>query len=274
MNSYSPKDYWSRLAEEYALLDEGALAPVLHPQAPFWFNELIDELQFHALRRAISLAKLSPGSHVLDVGCGTGRWVRRYEDMGFFATGLDATLRMLDLASQRRTRASLIAGSVYQLPVADSVFDCVSDITVIQHIPTALQHQALRETMRVLKPGGHLILVELTRGEGSHVFPRRPQEWIQEVTSCNGKLISWFGQEFLPLDRFFVRLAQFAYKKGSFSGGNAGSQRSSSWNASRVRRVYWALRHVTAGVSTWIDPIVGEICPADFATHGVFVFQK
>jgi hypothetical protein len=45
---YSPKDYWSNLAEGFESMDRSGFAPVLHPQAPSWLNEAIDALQFRA----------------------------------------------------------------------------------------------------------------------------------------------------------------------------------------------------------------------------------
>ena len=49
MNEYSPREYWTELAENYAGEDAKGLAPVLHPDAPQWFNRMIDGLQFRAL---------------------------------------------------------------------------------------------------------------------------------------------------------------------------------------------------------------------------------
>jgi len=56
-----------------------------------WFNHAIDNLQSGALRRALSIAEISPGSRILDVGCGTGRCVRRFGELGFSPIGVDAT---------------------------------------------------------------------------------------------------------------------------------------------------------------------------------------
>ena len=181
MRIYSPKDYWANLAQKFASVDAEGLAPVLHPDSPSWFNHLIDDLQCRAVRRAVAVAAIPAGARILDVGCGTGRWVRRYQQLGFRVTGVDATLAMLHVARAHGTAAALIAGEAYRLPFADSRFDAVSDITVTQHIPTHLQRQALGEMMRVVRPGGHLILMELIRGQGAHIFPRKPQDWIEEA---------------------------------------------------------------------------------------------
>ena len=84
---YSPKDYWSSLADGFDSMDASGFAPILHPFAPSWFNKFIDDLQFRALRRALALASIQPGARFLDVGCGTGRWVRRYGELGFSVVG-------------------------------------------------------------------------------------------------------------------------------------------------------------------------------------------
>jgi len=275
MSAYSPKEYWTSVADDFRSADADGFAPVLHPGAPAWFNRLIDKLQFRAVRRALALAEIPRGSRILDVGCGTGRWLRRYQELGFRATGVDATPGMLGLAKERGTTASLIAGEATCLPFADAEFDCVSDITVVQHIVRPLQPQALREMVRVLKPGGRLILMELIRGEDAHVFPRSPHDWIQLAESLGARPIGWFGQEYLLLDRFFVRVIRaLTERNGSRADAEAAPVPASSQHSTSARRMFWAMRGLTAPLSAWADPVAEKICPARFATHGVFMFRK
>ena len=273
---YSPKEYWAGLAEQYDSIDSSGLAPILHPGAPSWFNEAIDHLQFRALQRAIAIAKLSPGARFLDVGCGTGRWVRRYQELGFSAVGVDATIGMLRIARSHRTTCPLAASLAYNLPFSNNVFDCISDITVVQHIPYSLQPETLREMVRVLKPGGRIILFELIRGAGLHIFPREPQDWIREVESCGAKLLGCFGQEYFFADRLFVRLAQkLSGRKGSDAGYvQAISHNSSSVKNSLTRRLYWQMRRIIVPFSVWLEPVFTNIFSASTATHAVFVFRK
>jgi SAM-dependent methyltransferase len=279
---YSPKEYWSSLANDGDSPDASGFAPILHPLAPAWFNRLIDNLQFLALRRALTLAAIAPGARFLDVGCGTGRWVRRYEELEFSAVGMDATIGMLQIARAHDTRSPLITGLAQSLPFSNAAFDCLSDITVVQHIPYELQSRALQEMVRVLRPGGRMILLEVICGKNSqigkdsHVFPRQPRDWISEVEHCGASLIDWFGQEFLLADRLYVRLAQTLNKRK----GNMVQQvqstpyYSSSRESSVARRVYWRLRRITVPFSIWAEPVVARICPAYLATHGMFVFRK
>lgn len=272
---YSPKEYWAELAKEYDSVDPSGFAPILHPQAPAWFNQAMDHMQFRALLRAVATAKLSPGARLLDVGCGTGRWVRRYQELGFSPVGVDVTIGMLRIARSLRTTCPLAAGLAYNLPFSSDVFDCVSDITVVQHIPYRLQPEALREMIRVLKPGGRMILFDLIRGAGSHIFPRPPQDWIREVESCGATLIGCFGQEYFFPDRIFVRLAQTLRRKENHDGSvQAISRESSSIEKSLTRRLYWQLRRILVPFSAWMEPVFASILPLSTATHAVFVFRK
>jgi SAM-dependent methyltransferase len=274
-STYSPKEYWSTVAQAAASSDENGFAPVLHPEAPAWFNKMADRLQYRAVRRALRVAGVAPGARVLDVGCGTGRWLRRYQGLGFEALGVDATFSMLAIAQARGTTTPLAAGEAYRLPFGDAQFDCVSDITVVQHIPVSQQAAALGEMMRVLKPKGRLILMELIRGSGSHVFPHPSREWIDQVGMIGATLVEWFGQEYLLIDRAFVRAACVMIPNGQVPNVAPGPDAaSSSRRPAAARRAYWVLRRVTAPLSAWLDPMVERIFPSELATHGVFVFRK
>src|ERR1700683_4295728 len=274
MSGYSPKEYWAGIADDFRSADPAGIAPVLHPGAPAWFNQLIDKQQFHALRRALALATIPTGARTLDVGCGTGRWIRRYEQFGFWAAGLDVPPGMLKTARQCGTAGLLVAGEAHRLPFANGAFDFVSDVTVVQHIPTELQSAVIGEMMRVLKSEGHLLLFELIRGGGAHIFPRSPEDWIKQAAAHGASLLGWFGEEFLLPDRLFVRLVQ-SVSCGNGAGPKAVLPGNSKAHArSAIRNTYWRFRHVTASFSAWIDPLTEKLCPARFATHGVFVFRK
>jgi ubiquinone/menaquinone biosynthesis C-methylase UbiE len=267
---YAPRDYWTEIADAHSQGQGDGLAPVLHPNVPDWYNRTIDKLQHRALLRALKIAKLDVGSRVLDIGCGTGRWLRRYEELGYRPTGIDLTAGMLSLARRNRTRSPLVGGESSRLPFKDSSFDAVSDITVIQHqLPTS-QPRSVAEMLRVLKPGGRLILIELIRGKGNHIFPLSPQNWIELVTSSGATLVDWFGQEFMLMDRAFVALARLLLRRRdqktiSLQGLNS---------ASLSREVFWRIRHVSASFSARIDPTASRIFSGKLATHAVFIFVK
>jgi SAM-dependent methyltransferase len=181
----------------------------------------------------------------------------------------------LRTARERGTAAPLVTGDALRLPFPDVSFDAVSDVTVVQHIPLASQPQALAEMMRVLRPGGRLILIELIVGQGGHVFSRDPADWIQQATSLGATPLGWFGQEFLLLDRLFVRIAH-KFRNSSSEAGHIKTPLSKTvpHRDSRGRHVYWGIRHLIAILSAWADPITEKIFPARYATHAVLVFRK
>lgn len=116
-------------------------------------------------QRTFALLEPRPGDRILDVGCGTGddtlALARLVEPAGT-AVGLDFSQTMIEVARQRASAASLsvmfVQGDVCRLPFGDSEFDgCRADRT-FQHLHDP-QH-ALAEMVRVLKPGGRLVITD------------------------------------------------------------------------------------------------------------------
>ncbi len=277
MGVYSPRDYWREIARRCARSDPRALAPVLHPDVPIWFNERIDRLQSRAWSRALRSCQLPPRASVLEVGCGSGRWLRRLVETGVIAWGVDHSVEMLGLARQMGGTCQVVAGEAQHLPFADGTFDGVTCVTVIQHIPPAEQRVALHEVARILKPGGSLLLFELIRGHGLHVFSHEPERWAAEANLAGLNLRSWSGQEFLLLDRLLVGIVQGMRKTLGQAYSDSLPVTSPARGAARqtpAHVAYWAARKAASALSEWTEPLVEKICPDHWATHGVFVFRK
>ena len=120
-------------------------------------------------RRVIARAALAAGERVLDVGCGTGTLAiaatRAAPDVK--ATGLDADPAILERAREKAAGADLeIAfdeGMSAELPYADASFDCVLSTLFFHHLPDEQKHQTAAELLRVLRPGGRIIVGDLGR---------------------------------------------------------------------------------------------------------------
>jgi ubiquinone/menaquinone biosynthesis C-methylase UbiE len=100
-----------------------------------------------------------PGSHVLDVGCGPGVMAEEILARGCRFWGVDPSEKMISIARGRfggHPNARLVQGDAGRLPFTDSFFDAVLCMGVIDSVPDG--HQAVQEMVRVLKPGGTLIL--------------------------------------------------------------------------------------------------------------------
>ena len=279
MNKYIPREFWTRLAKDFGESDLTGFAPVLHPGTPRWFNRVIDRLQSRIWSKTLDYCSLSQGARVLDVGCGTGRWVRRLQERGLPVVGMDQSSEMLSLARNRGTLSPLVSGEAQNLPFRDESFECVSAVTVIQHIPPQEQIRALSEMVRVLRPGGYLFLIELIRGHGLHVFSRLPDDWIGQVSMLGVSLVSWRGHEYFLFDRVVVysvqtlrALAGYTVSEGSapHSGLAAGDHELPDL----ARRVYWMLRRIAVALSVCAEPLLERVCPGKLATHAVFLFRK
>ena len=106
------------------------------------------------VRQLVEAYAARPGLLILDAGCGTGGTMGRVASLGEVA-GCDTSPYALGFCRQRGfTR--LAAGDVSALPFADGCCDVVLSCDVLEHVPD--DRQALAELLRVLKPGGLLLL--------------------------------------------------------------------------------------------------------------------
>ena len=99
---------------------------------------------------------IEPRSRVLDVGCGDGLAAGAFlQERGCDYVGADVSENAVREASDNGFRASLIDDAA-SLPFADNEFDAVVSMEVIEHLLYPLN--AVQEALRVLKPGGILLL--------------------------------------------------------------------------------------------------------------------
>lgn len=108
----------------------------------------------------IARLRLLNGGRALDVGCGEGRFCRVLGAEGFDPVGLDPTAELLTAARAKDPRGSYVEGRAEALDFADDSFDLVvSCLSLIDIEPAG---QAIAEMVRVLKPGGTLLIANLT----------------------------------------------------------------------------------------------------------------
>ncbi len=128
-----------------------------------------DAEQFFLIRPLLVRLCHMPNPMVLDVATGTGRLPYFLLEAPTFngrVVGLDASDRMLRIAGEKLRpyghRASLVQQVADQLPFADNQFDLVTCLEALEFFPS--DTAALREMIRVLRPGGTLLV---TRRKGS-----------------------------------------------------------------------------------------------------------
>jgi SAM-dependent methyltransferase len=104
------------------------------------------------------------GKCVLEIGAGTGRDSFPLVDRGARVVQLDyaeQSLRILKrLAEEYRKPVAIVGGDAFQLPFRDGTFDIVFHQGLLEHFRSERAEALLRENIRVLKPGG-LLLVDV-----------------------------------------------------------------------------------------------------------------
>jgi SAM-dependent methyltransferase len=104
------------------------------------------------LQDQLLLKLLEPvrGERVLDIGCGTGRHLLMFLEMGLDITGLDASPHMLEIAEKRLGhRAELHKGFAEDLPFEDNSFDIATLVTTLEFVDDV--QKTLEEACRVAK---------------------------------------------------------------------------------------------------------------------------
>ena len=136
-------------------------------------------------RRLTARAVVRPGDRVLDACCGTGDLALEALRAGGRVTGVDFSERMLERARHKSAAVEWIHGDVLSLPFPDGSFDAVTVGFGIRNV--AELESGLGELARVLRPGGRLGCLEITRPRGA----LRPffAVWFDGLVPLAGKVL-------------------------------------------------------------------------------------
>jgi demethylmenaquinone methyltransferase/2-methoxy-6-polyprenyl-1,4-benzoquinol methylase len=146
-------------------------------------------------QQAVAALVLGPSSRVLDVATGTGDLaiLEATTHPDCRVEGVDPSARMLDIGRQKVERAglssrvSLVQGSAEALPFESAVYDGVSIAFGIRNVPD--RPQALREMARVTRPGGRVVVLELSEPRSGVLGPLA-RFHVHSVVPFVGALIS------------------------------------------------------------------------------------
>jgi demethylmenaquinone methyltransferase/2-methoxy-6-polyprenyl-1,4-benzoquinol methylase len=105
-----------------------------------------------------------PGDRVLDACCGTGDLAVAAERRGGRVVGLDFSPRMLERARGKSGTIEWVQGDALVLPFSDADFDSATVGFGVRNLEDL--EGGLRELARVLKPGGKVAVLEITRPRG------------------------------------------------------------------------------------------------------------
>jgi len=130
------------------------------------------------LRRAtLELAHITPGERILEVGCGTGTLTlaaKAKTGAGGQVSGIDIAPDMIETAKRKAARAGLEVvfqvARIEEIPFPDGQFDLVLSSLMLHHVPgEEAKRQGMKEVLRVLKPGGRLLIVDVAPPANPHL---------------------------------------------------------------------------------------------------------
>lgn len=138
---------------------------------------------FH--EQVVAATGLCASDRVLDVGAGTGTLSGAFLRSGYRYVGLDSSAEMLARFRGRLARGDSVAlaqGDAASLPFAEAGFDLVLALRSLGIVPG--WRRAVRECLRVLRPGGSLVAGRIDRG---------PQSLHALLRSERNRLLAAFG---------------------------------------------------------------------------------
>jgi demethylmenaquinone methyltransferase / 2-methoxy-6-polyprenyl-1,4-benzoquinol methylase len=136
-------------------------------------------------RRLAVRAVVWPGDRVLDACCGTGDFAVEAERRGGRVVGLDFSERMLARARRKSGTIEWVHGDALTLPFADGEFDAVTVGFGVRNLENL--ERGLSELGRVLRPGGRIAVLEITRPRG--VLRPFFRLWFDVLVPLAGKVL-------------------------------------------------------------------------------------
>ena len=136
-------------------------------------------------RREAAQAVVQPGDRVLDSCCGTGDLAIAAAAAGGNVTGVDFSKPMLERARRKAPQLEWVEGDALALPFADESFDAATVGFGVRNLSEL--DKGLHELRRVLRPGGRLAILEITRPTG-FVAPFY-RLWFDVLIPAAGKVL-------------------------------------------------------------------------------------
>lgn len=189
MTDASPES--SRILREYERRDRDIAADfyALHHSANLFLRHSHEEAILWGLRVA-GLAPLT-GRRVLEVGCGTGRWLRLFEEFGAkpeAVAGIELGPERAATACAAYPSADIRVGDAANLPWSDGSFELVFQCTVMTSIlDPIVRRRVADEMLRVLSPDGAILWLDFfyDNPRNAQVRGVRKHEIAELFPSCS-----------------------------------------------------------------------------------------
>jgi ubiquinone/menaquinone biosynthesis C-methylase UbiE len=196
--SQSVKEYYDSIATEY---DSSRFENS--------YGEFIDKQERKFIEKF-----LQPKTDVLSLGCGTGRF------MEYSSVGLDFSPQMLEIAKKKHPQKLYFTAPAENTGLEANTFDTILCFHVIMHLNPLLTSEILTEALRILKPGGRLIIDFPSKGRRK-LTRFKAQNWhgansfskseFKNLLSSNWKIEKKRGVLFFPIHLFPKKMRKFVF---------------------------------------------------------------
>jgi demethylmenaquinone methyltransferase / 2-methoxy-6-polyprenyl-1,4-benzoquinol methylase len=177
--------------------------------------------------RAADLARVGPGSRALDVATGTGDLAIELARRGASVTGVDFAEAMLEVARTKAPHVAFDRGDALALPYEDAAFDAATVGFGARNFSDL--DRGLREMTRVVRPGGRVVVLEITTPA------RAPLSWFFRL---------WFDRLVPVLGRLAAEPDAYTYLPSSVRRFPGPAELAARLAAAGLEDVRWI---VTAG---------------------------
>jgi len=123
-------------------------------------------------KKAVRLCAIKKNDKVLDLCCGTGKMIElecKAVGVNTVVIGLDFNKEMINVGYKKLNQSlnnykfNLIEGDAMELPFEDNTFQCITIAFGLRNVPDKIK--AISEMYRVIKPGGKIVCLELSKPE-------------------------------------------------------------------------------------------------------------
>ena len=150
--------------------------------------------------------------NVLDVACGTGDMVQELQKRGCLVTGVDLSEEMLTIAKSKAPTATYMIADAEHLPFENDCFDAVTCAFGVRNFVHL--EQGLGEMLRVLKPGGRMVILELATPDSPllrpfyNLYTKHIIPWLGSRIAGNREAYTYLPEsvERFPKGDAFLRL--------------------------------------------------------------------
>lgn len=196
-----------------------------------WFEKLYQGVKSIALKQKINWIEdyASTGKQLLDVGCGTGDFLKTAQDSGWTVSGVEPNADARTIANQKTNQSVFDTDQI--LKWAPERFDVITMWHVLEHVPNVTLQ--LEQLKALLKPNGVLIIAVPNFKSydaayyksfwAAYDVPRHLWHFSKQAISkfCSDLQMQMLSIKPMKFDAYYVSLLSEKYKNGKMNPINA-----------------------------------------------------